>query len=309
MTHSHTSITPIVTLILHVVLQCSWSYQAKGNSLAITVLWPSICQNDALWPSCCKGVNLSTLMVSESCDCEVPWNTRYSRQEREMIIRRSIYARWRQNDRVRGQSSSISPGIKDWHAESEKPPHYPAPCRTHTLFDLNIWQTMKVQPLKCLWSAWGMKWGDKRIPLGNQQDYELAESFRWWVGGAGSGACLTHLLFIPSENRSPERTIPTTLQPGVKGERTGPRWHSQLRKEKNENKCSSIFSLFVNPCFNTDVAISFSVFLLMKIWSLCDHFHKKTLFSFISEGAFNTRFVRETQMWFKASTTIITHQI
>lgn len=37
---------------------------------------------------------------------------------------------------------------------------------------------MKVQPLKCPWSASGMKWGDKRIPLGNQQGYELAESFK-----------------------------------------------------------------------------------------------------------------------------------
>lgn len=27
-----------------------------------------------------------------------------------------------------------------------------------------------------------MKWGDKRIPLGNQQGYELAESFRWYGG-------------------------------------------------------------------------------------------------------------------------------
>lgn len=120
-------------LILHVALRCSWSYQAEGNSLAITVLWPSICQKDALWPSRCKGVNLSTLMVPESCDQEVPWNTRYSRQEMEMIIRRSIYARRKQNDRVRGQSSSISPGIKDWHAESEKPfttPHLTA--HTHS---------------------------------------------------------------------------------------------------------------------------------------------------------------------------------
>lgn len=50
-----------------------------------------------------------------------------------------------------------------------------------------------------------MKWGDKRIPLGNQQGYELAVSFRWGV--KGSGACLTHLSFIPSENISPERMI------------------------------------------------------------------------------------------------------
>lgn len=120
---SHFHYTNTYPLILHAALQCSWSYQEEGNSLAITVLWPPICQKDALWPSRCKGVNLSTLMALESCDWEVPWNTRYSRQEMEMIIRRSIYARRRQNDRVRGQSSSISPGIKDWHAESEKAPH------------------------------------------------------------------------------------------------------------------------------------------------------------------------------------------
>lgn len=65
---------------------------------------------------------------------------------------------------------------------------------------------MKVQPLKCPQSASEMKWGDKRIPLGNQQGYELAVSFRWG-GVKGSGACLTHLSFIPSENISPERMI------------------------------------------------------------------------------------------------------
>lgn len=119
----HFHYTNTYPLTLRAVLQCSWSYQEEGNSLAITVLWPSICQKDALRPSRCKGVNLSTLMVPESCDREVPWNTRYSGREMEMIIRRSIYARRRQNDRVRGQSSSISPGIKDWHAESEKAPH------------------------------------------------------------------------------------------------------------------------------------------------------------------------------------------
>lgn len=98
------------------------------------VLWPSICQTDALWPSHRKGVNLSTLMaLFGSCDWEVLWNTRYSRSEQEMIIRRSIYARERQNDRVRGQSSSISLGIKDWHAESEKPPTLPYTSpHTHT---------------------------------------------------------------------------------------------------------------------------------------------------------------------------------
>lgn len=169
-------VTPYITC--HFVMFMVITGGAKFTCRA--VLWPSICQTDALWPSHCKGVNLSTLMaVFGSCDWEVLWNTRYSRSEQEMIIRRSIYARERQNDRVRGQSSSISLGIKDWHAESEKPPHYLTPHRTHTLPHLNIWQTMKVQPLKCPQSASEMKWGDKRIPLGNQQGYELAVSFRW----------------------------------------------------------------------------------------------------------------------------------
>lgn len=65
---SHFHYTNTYPLILHAVLQCSWSYQEEGNSLAITVLWPSICQKDALKPSRCKGVNLSALMAPESCD-------------------------------------------------------------------------------------------------------------------------------------------------------------------------------------------------------------------------------------------------
>lgn len=116
-------------------------------------------------------------------------NTRYGSETQEMIIRRSIYAREERHDGVRGQSSSISHGIKDWHAESEKPPHQLTPHRTHALPHLNIWQTMKVQPLKCPRSASGMKWGDKRIPLGNQQGYELAVSFRWG-GREGEGGGL-----------------------------------------------------------------------------------------------------------------------
>lgn len=149
-----------------------------------------------------------------------------------MIIRRSIYASERQNDRVRGQSSSISLGIKDWHAESEKPPHHLTPHRTHALLHLNIWQTMKVQPLKCLRSASGMKWGDKRIPLGNQQGYELAVSFRW--GGGYRIGCIFNSFVIQffwkHQSREDDKSNLMLLQQMVKEGGIGTWYHLKSGK-------------------------------------------------------------------------------
>lgn len=63
------------------------------------------------------------------------------------------------------KASSISLGIKDWHAVIAEGLGSLSSTHTHTFPHLNIWQMMKVQPLKCQPRVSGMKWGEiKEFP-------------------------------------------------------------------------------------------------------------------------------------------------